>query len=55
MLKRIILLLKELQVIAFALDNFHQYLMCSKVIVYIDHAALKHSLAKNDPNSRLIE
>ena len=45
---------KELLVVVFALDKFRPYLLCSKVIVFTDHAALKHLLAKNDTKSRLI-
>jgi len=39
---------KELLAIVFALDKFHPCLLCSKVTVFTDHAALKHLLAKND-------
>jgi len=45
---------KELLAIEFALDEFHPYLLCSKVIVFTDHATLKHLLAKNDIKLRLI-
>jgi len=45
---------KELLAVVFALDKFHPYLLYSKVIVFTDHAALKHLLAKNDTKSRLI-
>ena len=45
---------KELIVVVFALDKFRPYLLCSKVIVFTDHAALKHLLAKNDAKPRLI-
>jgi len=41
---------KELLVVVFALDKFCPYLLCSKVVVFSDHAALKHLLAKNDTN-----
>jgi len=39
---------KELLAIVFALDKFRSYLLCSNVIVFTDHTALKHLLAKND-------
>ena len=45
---------KELLVVVFAPDKFHQYLLCSKVIMFTDHAALKQILAKNDAKPRLI-
>ena len=45
---------KELLVVVFVLDKFHSYLLCSKVIVFIDHAALRHLLAKNNTKPRLI-
>ena len=45
---------KELLTVVFALDKFRPYLLCSKVIVFIDHAAIKHLLAKNDTKPRLI-
>ena len=41
---------KELLAIVFALDKFRLYLLCSKVIVFTDHAAFKHLLAKNNLN-----
>ncbi|XP_038695435.1 uncharacterized protein LOC119992714 [Tripterygium wilfordii] len=45
---------KELLAIVFALDKFRQYLACSKVIVYSDHAALRYLLSKKDSKPRLI-
>ena len=45
---------KELLVIVFALDKFRSYLLCSKVIVFTDHADLRHLLPKNDIKPRLI-
>jgi len=45
---------KELLPIVFALDKFYPYLLCSKVIVFTDHVALKQLLAKNDNKPRLI-
>jgi len=38
----------------FALGKFHAYLLCLKVIIFTDHATLRHLLAKNDTKPRLI-
>ena len=40
--------------IVFAIDKFRSYLVGAKVIVYIDHAALKYLLTKKDAKPRLI-
>ena len=45
---------KELLTLIFALDKFCSYLLGSKVLVYSDHAALKHLLSKKDTKPRLI-
>ena len=45
---------KELLAIVFALDKFRSYLLGYKVIVYTDHAALRHLLAKKESKPRLI-
>jgi hypothetical protein len=45
---------KELLAVVFALDKFRSYLLGSKVIIYSDHAALRHLLAKNETKPRLI-
>ncbi|XP_052621458.1 uncharacterized protein LOC128127127 [Lactuca sativa] len=45
---------KELLAIVFALEKFRQYLLGTKVIIYSDHAAIKHLLTKKDSNPRLI-
>ncbi|XP_059659018.1 uncharacterized protein LOC132305391 [Cornus florida] len=45
---------KELLAVVFALDKFCSYLLGSKVIVFSDHAALRHLLNKKDTNPRLI-
>jgi len=45
---------KELLAVVFALDKFCSYLLCTKVIVFTNHAVLKHLLAKNDTKPRLI-
>ena len=45
---------KELLAVVFAMDKFRSYLVGVKVIVYIDHAALKYLLTKKDAKPRLI-
>jgi hypothetical protein len=45
---------KELLAVVFALDKFRSYLLGSKVIIYFDHAALRHLLAKKETKPRLI-
>jgi len=45
---------KELLAIVFAMDKFRSYLVGAKVIVYMDHAALKYLLTKKDVKPRLI-
>ena len=45
---------KELLAIVFAIDKFTSYLVGAKVIVYMDHAALKYLLTKKDAKPRLI-
>ena len=45
---------KELLAIVFALDKFRSYVLGSKVIIFSDHAALKHLLAKKESKPRLI-
>ena len=45
---------KELLAVVFAFDKFRSYLIGSKVIVYIDHSALKYLLAKKDAKPRLL-
>ena len=39
---------KELLAVVFAMDKFRSYLVGAKVIVYMDHAALKYLLTKKD-------
>jgi hypothetical protein len=39
----------------FAIEKFRSYLVGAKVIVYIDHAALKYLLMKKDTNPRLVQ
>jgi hypothetical protein len=45
---------KELLGVVFAIEKFRSYLVGIKVIVYIDHAALKYLLTKKDAKPRLI-
>ncbi|CAN6562550.1 unnamed protein product [Malus baccata var. baccata] len=45
---------KELLAVVFALDKFRSYLIGTKVIVFIDHAALKYLLTKKEAKPRLI-
>ncbi|XP_042380510.1 uncharacterized protein LOC121972968 [Zingiber officinale] len=45
---------KELLAIVFALDKFRSYLLCSHVVVFSNHAALKFLLKKPDAKPRLI-
>ncbi|XP_042437179.1 uncharacterized protein LOC122023158 [Zingiber officinale] len=45
---------KELLSIVFTLDKFRSYLLCSHVVVFSDHAALKYLLKKPDAKPRLI-
>jgi hypothetical protein len=40
--------------VVFALDKFISYLLGSKIIIYSDHAALKHLFSKKDAKSHLI-
>jgi hypothetical protein len=45
---------KELLAVVFALDKFRSYLLGSKVVIYSDHAALRHLMAKRETKPRLI-
>ncbi|KAL0702240.1 hypothetical protein Bca4012_058362 [Brassica carinata] len=45
---------KEMLAIVFAFEKFRSYLVGSKVIVYTDHEALRHLLAKKDAKPRLL-
>nr|GFA35542.1 reverse transcriptase domain-containing protein [Tanacetum cinerariifolium] len=45
---------KELLAAVYAFEKFQPYLALSKTIVYTDHSALKHLLAKQDAKSRLL-
>ena len=39
---------KELLAVVFSMDKFGSYLVGAKVIVYMDHSALKYLLTKKD-------
>ena len=45
---------KELLAVVWALEKFHPYLICSKVIIYTDHAAIRHLMSKKETKVRLI-
>ena len=45
---------KELLAIVFPCDKFISYLIRNKVLIYTDHYALKHLMAKKDAKPRLI-
>ena len=45
---------KDLLAVVFAIDKFRSYSVGTKVIVYIDHAALKYLFTKKDAKPRLI-
>jgi hypothetical protein len=45
---------KELLAVVFELDKFRSYLLGSKIIIYLDHAALKYIFSKIDVKSHLI-
>ncbi|XP_023634279.1 uncharacterized protein LOC111829418 [Capsella rubella] len=45
---------KELLAVVFAFEKFRSYLVGSKVVVYTDHAALRHIYSKKDTKPRLL-
>ncbi|KAH9780933.1 hypothetical protein KPL71_008264 [Citrus sinensis] len=45
---------KEMLAVVFALEKFRSYLIGCKIIVFIDHAALKYLFTKKDAKARLI-
>ena len=45
---------KELFAVVFALEKFRSYLLGTKVIVFTNHAALRHLLKKKESKPRLI-
>ena len=45
---------KEMLAMVFAFEKFRPYILGSRVIVHIDHAAIKYPMAKKDAKPRLI-
>ena len=45
---------KELLAIVFAFDKFWSYLIGNKVVIFIDHLAIKYLMTKKDAKPRLI-
>ncbi|CAM8981710.1 unnamed protein product [Rhodiola kirilowii] len=45
---------KELLAVVYAFEKFRPYLVCSKTIVYTDHAAIRYLMTKKDAKPRLI-
>ncbi|XP_073152931.1 uncharacterized protein [Henckelia pumila] len=45
---------KKMLAVVFAFDKFRPYLIGTKVVVYIDHAAIRYLFAKKDAKPRLI-
>ena len=45
---------KELLAVVFAFEKFRPYLIRNKVIVFIDHSAIKYLMTKKDAKPRLI-
>ena len=45
---------KELLAVVFSLEKFRSYFLGTKVIVYTDHAALRHLMTKKEAKPRLI-
>lgn len=41
-------------VVVFAIDKFRLYIVGSKIIVYMDHAAIRYLLCKKDAKPKLI-
>jgi hypothetical protein len=46
---------KELLAVVFAIEKFRSHLVGARVIIYIDHAALKYLLMKKDAKPRLVQ
>ncbi|CAM8982831.1 unnamed protein product [Rhodiola kirilowii] len=45
---------KELLAVVFALEKFRSYLLCTKVVVYSDHATIRYLMTKKEAKPRLI-
>nr|GEW25929.1 reverse transcriptase domain-containing protein [Tanacetum cinerariifolium] len=46
---------KEMLAVVYAFEKFRPYLVLSKIIVHMDHSALKYLLSKQDAKPRLIQ
>lgn len=46
---------KELLVMVFVVEKFRAYLLGSKIIIHIEHSAIKYLMTKKDAKPRLIE
>nr|GEW50729.1 reverse transcriptase domain-containing protein [Tanacetum cinerariifolium] len=45
---------KEMLVVVYAFEKFRSYLIMNKIIMYMDHSALKYLFAKKDSKARLL-
>nr|GEU61160.1 DNA-directed DNA polymerase [Tanacetum cinerariifolium] len=45
---------KEMLAVVYAFEKFRSYLIMNKIIVYMDHSALKYLFAKKDSKARLL-
>nr|GEV23091.1 reverse transcriptase domain-containing protein [Tanacetum cinerariifolium] len=45
---------KEMLAVVYAFEKFRSYLIMNKIIVYMDHSALKYIFSKKDAKSRLL-
>nr|GEZ22951.1 hypothetical protein [Tanacetum cinerariifolium] len=45
---------KEILAVVYAFEKFRSYLIMNKIIVYMDHSALKYLFAKKDAKARLL-
>ena len=46
---------KDMLAVVFAYEKFHSYIIGSKVIVFMDHATIRHLFTKKDAKPRLIQ
>ena len=45
---------KEMLAVVYSCDKFRPYILGSKVTLYMDHAAIRYFMMKNEPKPRLI-
>ena len=45
---------KEMLAMVFTVDKFRSYILGLKIIIYIDHSAIRHLLTKEDAKPRLM-